>query len=53
MKMWRRDFPGGPLGKNMHGISEDIGLIPGQGTKISHDSGGLSLCTTLESQCAA
>ena len=50
--MWRRDFPGGPVGKNLHCNSEDMGSIPGQGTRISHDSGGLTHVPQLESRCA-
>ena len=29
-----RDFPGSPLVKNLPSTTEDMGLIPGQGTKI-------------------
>ena len=29
-----RDFPGGPVVKNLLCNAEDIGLIPGQGKKI-------------------
>ena len=31
-----RDFPGGPVVKNPLCNAEDVGLIPGQGTKIPH-----------------
>ena len=31
-----RDFPGGPLVKNLLCNSGDVGLIPDKGTKISH-----------------
>ena len=29
-----RDFPGSPVVKNLPSTTEDMGLIPGQGTKI-------------------
>ena len=32
----QRDFPGGPVVKNLLCNAGDIGLIPGQGTKIPH-----------------
>ena len=32
----KRDFPGGPEVKNLPCHAGDAGLIPGQGTKISH-----------------
>ena len=35
---WRRDFPGGLVVKNLPCNTEDLGLIPGQGTKSSHAS---------------
>ena len=31
-----RDFPGGPGAKNLPSNAGDVGLIPGQGTKIPH-----------------
>ena len=31
-----RDFPGGPMVKNLPCNAGDAGLIPGQGTKIPH-----------------
>ena len=37
-----RDFRGGPVVKNPPYNSGDVGLIPGQGTKIPHDAGQLS-----------
>ena len=40
------DFPGGPVVKNLPSNAGDVGLIPGQETKISHASGQLSLHTT-------
>ena len=36
-----RDFPGGPVVKNLPSNAGDAGLIPGQGTKIPHAAGQL------------
>ena len=36
------DFPGGPVVKSPSCNAGDVGLIPGQGTKISHAMGQLS-----------
>ena len=33
-----RDFPGGPVVKTLSSSAEGMGLIPGQGAKISHSS---------------
>ena len=41
-----KDFTGGPVVKNPPPNVEDVALIPGQGTKIPHAVGQLSLCTT-------
>ena len=41
-----RDFPGGPVVKNPPSNSGDVGTIPGQGTKIPHAVGQLSLYAT-------
>ena len=41
-----RDFPSGPVVKNPTCNAEDAGSIPGQGTKIPHAIGRLSLHTT-------
>ena len=41
-----RDFPGGPVAKNPPSNAGDRGLIPGQGTKIPHATGQLSLRVT-------
>ena len=49
----KRDFPGGPVVKNPPSNAGDAGLIPGQGTKIPHAMGQLSLCATLLSLCAS
>ena len=40
-----RDFPGGPVVKNLLCNTGDVGSIPGQGTKIPHVSKQLSLPT--------
>ena len=37
-----RDFPGGPEVKNLPCNADDVGFIPGWGTKISHTSDQLS-----------
>ena len=37
-----RDFPGGPVVKNPPYNAGDMGLIPGQGTKIPYAVGQLS-----------
>ena len=33
---YKRDFPGGPVVKNLPSNAGDAGSIPGQGTKIPH-----------------
>ena len=43
-----RDFPGGPVVKNLPCNAGDTGWIPGRGTKIPHASGQLSLCAAME-----
>ena len=40
-----RDFPGGPVVKNLPSIAGDMGLIPDRGTKIPHAMGQQSLHT--------
>ena len=41
------DFPGGPVVKNMSSdTEEDVGSIPGPGTKIPHAPGQLSPCAS-------
>ena len=42
------DFPGGLMVKNLPSNAGDVGSIPGQGTKIPHDTKQLSLCTTMK-----
>ena len=56
--MQPRDFPGGPVVKNLPSNAGDAGSIHGQGTKIPHAAGQLSPHTTttepapqLESLC--
>ena len=47
-----RDFPGGPVVKNLPSNAGDAGLIPGWGTKIPRATGQLSPCdTTREPTC--
>ena len=41
---WFRGFPCRTLVKNSPSNAEDAGLIPGQGTKIPHALGKLTLC---------
>ena len=45
MKNPARDFPGGPVVKNLPSNTGDAGTIPGQGTKIPPATGQLSLHT--------
>ena len=48
--MWIRDFPGGPVVKNLPCNAGDTGLIPGWGNKIPHTAEQLSPhITTTES----
>ena len=52
LKDLSRDFPGGPVVKNPPYNAGDAGSIPGQGTKIPHTAGQLSLQgTTTELMC--
>ena len=37
----KRNFPGGPVVKNLPSSAGDASLIPGQGTKIPHAVGEL------------
>ena len=43
MYLW--DFSGGPVAENLPSNAGDMGLIPGQGTKISHGLGQIRLHT--------
>ena len=50
-KIKNRDFPGGPVVKNLPSNAGDAGLIPGRGAKIPHATGQLSLrATTREAR---
>ena len=52
VKILNRDFPGGPAVKNPPSNEGGSGSIPGQGTKIPHAMGQLSLgATTTELAC--
>ena len=52
LKNKKQDFPGGLVVKNLPSNSRDTGSIPGQGTKIPHAAGQLSLhATTTEPAC--
>ena len=42
------DFPGGPMVKNLPSNARDTSWIPGQGTKIPHAEGKLSLRATVK-----
>ena len=46
LKRMGRDFPGGPVVKNLLSNAGDTDLIPSQGTKIPHAMGQLSPCVT-------
>ena len=43
------DFPGGPVVKNPPANVRDEGSIPGQGTKIPHAMGHITLCAPVKS----
>ena len=47
-----RDFPGGPVVKNLPCNTKDMGSIPGRGTKTPHAMEQLSSCAQLESSSA-
>ena len=42
-----RDFPGGPVVKNLPSNAGDVGLIPGQGTKIPHQFSSVQLLSCV------
>ena len=42
IKRSTRDFPGGPVVKNLPSNAGDVGSITGQGIKIPHATGQLS-----------
>ena len=51
-KLSFRYFPGGPVTKSLPSNVGNAGSIPGQGTKIPHAAGQLSLrATTIELAC--
>ena len=43
-----RDYPGGPVVKNLPSNAGDTGWIPGQGSKIRHAPGQLNLCAAMK-----
>ena len=47
-KRGSKDPPGGPVVKNLSCNAEDVGSVPGQGTKIPHASELLSLWATTK-----
>ena len=52
-KSYGRDFPGGPVVKNLPCNAEYMGSIPGQETNISRASGQFSQCAaTTEPVCS-
>ena len=46
LKMNKRDFPRGPVVKNLPSNAGDEGLIPGQGFGLPHTTEQLNLSTT-------
>ena len=46
------DLPGGSVIKNPPSNAEDVGSIPGRGTKIPHALGQLSLSVITNTQCS-
>ena len=52
LKIKTRDFPGGPVVKNLPSKAGDMGSIPSRGTKIPHAVGQLSPhASTREPAC--
>ena len=47
-KTTMRDFPGGPMVKNLPYKAGEAGSNPGQGTKLLPATGQLSLCAASE-----
>ena len=43
---YSRDFPGGPVVKNPPSGAGNVGSIPGEGTRMLHSTGQLSLQAT-------
>ena len=48
----RRDFPGGPVVKNLPSNAGYVGSIPGLGTKTPHAVGRLSPSTQMKTECS-
>ena len=46
------DLPGGSVIKNPPSNAEDVGSIPGRGTKIPHAPGQLSFSVITNTQCS-
>ena len=51
-KIDSRDVPGGSAAETLPCEAGDVGLIPGQRTKIPHALGQLSLCATTKTLCS-
>ena len=49
-KTINKDFPSGPMVKNPSSDAQDVGSIPGWGTKIPHATGQLSLCASTKTR---
>ena len=49
---WGAGLPGGPVIKNLLCNARDVGLIPGQGTKILHAMEQLSPCVATRAKCS-
>ena len=43
-----KDFPSGPVIKDLPSKAGDVGFIPGWGTKVPQTIGRLSLCTATD-----
>ena len=48
-----RDFPGGPVVRNLPCNAKDMGSVPGRATKTPHAMEQLSPCAQLESSSVA
>ena len=48
LKVLLKDFPGGPMVKNLPCNAGDAGFIPGRGTEIPHAVRQLSPCSTTK-----
>jgi len=49
-KTYYRDFPGGPVVKNLPCSARDVSSVPGQGTKIAQAIGQVSPHATTKTQ---